>query len=183
MAAPGRKLYGSKEFAYAEPFADALVDDPAFRSWVLRQTKFAVVAEGSRLLCEEMKARRSKSSTNWWRSHYTEKSGETDILAIFEAPDGARFALHFEVKQPADRFPKDKDQAANCVTRADLWVKSAPKAVLPHTAASTVLLCSATKLKEYAPHLPKFGAVITFEQIACVFPKATPVPCTMTTPN
>jgi hypothetical protein len=175
MEAPRRKRYGSKEFAYAEPFADALVDDPAFRSWVLRQTKFAAFADGSRVLSKEMQARRSSSSANWWRSHYTEKSGETDILAIFEAPDGMRFALHFEVKQPADRFPTDKDQAANCADRADLWVKSAPKAVLPHKAASTVLLCSAKKLKEYAPHLPRFGAVVTFEEIARAFPKATSV--------
>jgi hypothetical protein len=28
-------LYGSIEFTYAEPFANALVDDPAFREWVL----------------------------------------------------------------------------------------------------------------------------------------------------
>src|SRR5271163_3840627 len=105
MKVPERKSYGSTEFAYAKPFADALVDDPAFRSWVLRRTKFAHLAEGSRLLSEEMKARRSSSSTNWWRSHYTDEDGETDILAVFEAAAGFRFALHFEVKQPKDRFP------------------------------------------------------------------------------
>jgi hypothetical protein len=173
-------LYGSVEFTYAEPFAEALATDPAFRSWVLGRTKFVGFAEGSRVLRDEMRARRSSSSATWWRSHYTERcrcqgcSGqETDILAIFEAATGVRFALHFEVKQPADKFPTDKDQAANYAIRANCWVASAPKAVLPHADAATALLCSAEKLKEYMPHLCKFGTVITFEEIARAFPKAT----------
>ncbi|HYM72444.1 MAG TPA: hypothetical protein VET89_05645 [Stellaceae bacterium] len=166
-------LYGSIEFTYAEPFANGLVSDPAFRSWVLRHTKFANVAAEARLLSDEMQAKRTQPTTNWWRSHYTEKcrcqgcSGqETDILAIFETATGARFALHFEVKQPADRFPTDKDQAGNYALRAKCWATSAPKAIVPHSDATTALLCSASKLAEYAPHLPKFGAVITFEDIA-----------------
>lgn len=173
-------LYGSLEYAYAEPFASALVVDPAFRCWVLRQTKFAPYAAEARLLHEEMGARRSKGSATWWRSHFTEKcrcqgcSGqETDILAVFEVVTGHRFALHVEVKQPTDRFPVDKDQAANYALRAQCWVTSAPKAVLPHAAADTALLCGVSKLEEYRSHLPKFGAVITFEDVAKMFPKAT----------
>jgi class 3 adenylate cyclase len=45
--------YGSVEFGYAEPFANALVEDPSFRAWVLRQTKFADFAEGARILHED----------------------------------------------------------------------------------------------------------------------------------
>jgi hypothetical protein len=161
MEAPEKRSYGWKEFAYAEPFANALVDDPAFRTWVLQQTKFAAVADGSRVLNEEMGKRRSSSSTSWWRSHYTTKcpcqgcdgGQETDILVIFEATSGMRFALHFEVKQPEDRFPTDKDQAANYKARAECWAKTnTPKAVLPHACAATVLLCSAQKREEYTPH-------------------------------
>jgi hypothetical protein len=171
-------LYGSIEFTYAEPFANALVGDPAFRSWVLRQTKFAAFADGARLLQDEMKSRRSAAT--WWRSHFTEKcrcqgcSGqETDILAIFQAATDLRFALHLEVKQPDDKFPTNKDQAANYALRARCWATSPPKAVVPHADAATVLLCSALKLAEYAPHLSKFGSVITFEEIAKIFPAAT----------
>jgi hypothetical protein len=173
-------LYGSIEFAYAEPFANALVMDPTFRSWVLRQTKFATVADEARILNEEMKAKRGGSSVNWWRSHYTEKcrcqgcSGqETDILAVFETTTGIRFALHFEVKHPTDKFPIDRDQAGNYALRAKCWATLAPRAIVPHSDAATALLCSASKLAGYAPHLPKFGTVITFEDIGRVFPHAT----------
>lgn len=172
-------LYGSVEFAYAEPFANSLVTDPAFRSWVVRQSKFAVFAQGARLLHEEMWAKRSKSSSTWWRSHYTEKcrcqgcrGQETDILAIFEATNGMRFGLHFEVKQPADDFTKE-DQAANYAIRANCWATSAPAAVVPHSDAATMLLCSALKLSDYAPHVSKFGSRITFEEISGAFPHAT----------
>ncbi len=173
-------LYGSVEFAYAEPFANALLATPAFRSWVLGQTKFAAFQREARLLHNEMRAQRSKSSATWWRSHFTEKcrcqgcrGQETDILAVFEASSGMRFGLHFEVKQPADKFPTKKDQAANYTLRAQCWATSAPKSVVPHADAATVLLCSASKLTEYSPHLPKFGTVITFEEIARTYPEAT----------
>lgn len=172
-------LYGSIEFTYAEPFANALVTDGAFRSWVLKQTKFASLADNSRLMHNEMQAQRSAGSATWWRSHFTEKcrcqgcSGqETDILAIFEAP-GSRFGLHFEVKHPTDKFPTKRDQAANYALRAKCWSTSAPKSVVPHSDAATVLLCSSLKLMAYAPHLAKFGNVITFEDIAMAFPQAT----------
>lgn len=170
-------LYGSIEFAYAEPFAEALATDPAFRAWVLRQTKFAALADEASLLHEAMRAKRGKSTATWWRSHFTEKcrcpgcSGqETDLLAVFEAKDGTRFALHIEVKQPTDRFPATKDQAANYALRAECWIRTPPKAVVPHSDAATLLLCSASKLAEYASHLPKFGTVLTFEAVAASFP-------------
>ncbi|RWM93412.1 MAG: hypothetical protein EOR84_18015 [Mesorhizobium sp.] len=173
-------LYGSIEFTYAEPFANALVANGAFRSWVLRRTKFAASADQARLMHNEMRAQRSSSSATWWRSHYTETcrcqgcSGqETDILAIFEVLPRTRFGLHFEVKQPADKFPTKRDQAANYALRAKCWSTSAPKSVVPHDDAATVLLCSALRMLEYAPHLPKFGTVITFEEIAMTFPQAT----------
>jgi hypothetical protein len=173
-------LYGSLEYAYAKPFADALVNDLAFRSWVLKQTKFAAFAEEARLLHDEMRARRSKKSATWWRSHFSEKcrclgcSGqETDILAIFEVSTGNRFALHIEVKQPTDKFPNNKDQAENYLLRAKCWVASAPRAVLPHVDAATVLLCSFSKLQEYGDQPTRFNTVITFESIAASFPNAT----------
>ncbi len=98
---------------------------------------------------------------------------ETDISAIFEAGTGMRFGLHFEVKQPTDKFSTKKDQDANYALRANCWATSAPKAVVPHADAATVLLCSASKRSEYSPHLSKFGTVITFEGIAGMFPHAT----------
>src|SRR5689334_1556282 len=142
--------YGNLEFAYAVTIAEALADQDQFRSWVLSRSKFWESAANSRVLVEEMTAQRGKTAQTWWRSHYTEKcrcagcSGqETDILAVFENAAGKRFALHFEVKQPTDRFPSGKDQAANYQTRAACWIDNPPKSVIRHSAASTCLLYAA----------------------------------------
>lgn len=170
--------YGALEHAFAEPIAEALISDPAFRVWLLSHTRFAIDSKDARLLHDEMRAARSAGT--WWRSHYTEscrcegcRGQETDLFAIFERPDGSRFALHVEVKQPTDRFPGNKDQAANYRIRAECWVRNPPKSVLPHGDADTLLLCSEMRLQNYAPHLAKFGAVITFEEVRRRFPRAT----------
>lgn len=170
--------YGSKEFAFAEPFAAALISDAKFRSWLLKKTKFAEHADVATVPMEEMATRRGLSQT-WWRSHYTERcrcegcSGqETDILAIFAAND-FRFALHVEVKQPDDRFPSGKNQGLNYALRANCWIKSPPVAVLTHTAAGTMLLCSGFKLKDYGDQAKAFESVVTFESLRLDFPNAT----------
>jgi hypothetical protein len=172
----GRALaYGARELAYARPFAERLVDDMNFVAWVLAQTKFAIHARNVRLLHKEMAARRKAEF--WWRSHYTEKcrcpgccGQETDILAVFEAAAGQRFALHIEVKQPTDKF-SNPGQAAAYPVRAQCWSADGknPRSVLEHTDAATVLLCSTDKLEEYAPYLQHFGSVITFEDLHRLF--------------
>lgn len=174
--------YGRKELLYAEPFAEALVNDLAFRSWVLRKTKFAEHADEARLLNREMKAQRSGTAKYWWRSHFTEtcrcfgcRGQETDLLAIFETNKGLRFALHMEVKHPGDRFKETGVQAAAYPARAQCWSTpgQAPPNVLSHSEAATVLLCSSTKLEEYAPHLKYFETKITFEELRKEFPHAS----------
>jgi hypothetical protein len=172
--------YGEKERQYAQPFAEALVDDATFHTWVLRQTEFAEFADGAKLLHEEMKQRRSGVSQNWWRSHYTETcrcagcSGkETDLLAIFETETGLRFAVHFEVKHPGDKFKPDGVQSSGYPIRATCWTTTPPPNVLPHHQASTALLFSSRKSREYAEHLPHFRTLITFESLKSSFPHAT----------
>lgn len=169
------RRYGPLECAYAAPIAEALVQNPKFRDWVIGHTKFAPVARHSRLLHEEMKAAR-KAST-WWRSHFTEScrcegcSGqETDLLAIFETVEGQRVALHFEVKQPTDRFTPGGRQAANYQLRAKCWITKPPRSVLSHERAATVLLCNEHGLAKFAEDVAHFDAVITFEQIRLNFP-------------
>jgi hypothetical protein len=171
-------IYGNKELIFAKPFAEGLVNDPAFRSWVLRQTKFADFADEARLLHREMKAKRSARTRYWWRSHFTETcrcpgcSGrETDLLAIFETATGLRFALHVEVKHPGDEF-KDDEQAPAYPVRARCWSTNGrtPAKVLPHTETTTALLCSELRLEDYAPRPAHFETVITFEDIKKNFP-------------
>lgn len=174
--------YGKLELRYAEPFANALASDATFRSWVLRKTKFAVFANEARLLHREMKDLRSAKAKYWWRSHYSETcrcsgcSGqETDLLAIFELKARMRFALHFEVKHPGDRFKDGGHQAAAYKIRAACWstLGGTPANILSHSAATTVLLCSETKLTKYAAHLRHFETLITFEDVANNFPHAS----------
>lgn len=172
--------YGMKELAYAQPFADRLQSDHAFRSWVLRKTEFKDVAEDARLLAGEMLALRGPGTAFYWRSHYTEKcrcagcSGqETDVLSVFEGPSGDRFAIHTEVKHPGDKFGSPR-QAASYRLRARCWSAKPPKSVVPHSRAATMLLCSEAKLGEYDPHLAHFDTVLTFEEIEAACPGMYP---------
>jgi len=169
--------YGASELKYAKPVADELVVNPEFRRWVLSQTKFAARAVGARLLHEEMLRARSKTAKFWWRSHYSEKctcpgcrGQEADLLAIFEDAAGERFALHVEVKHPGDSFKVDGHQAEAYPIRARCWAGDAPEKVLGHSDATTMLLCSASRLGDYEQHRGHFGSVLTFETVAGQFP-------------
>jgi hypothetical protein len=167
--------YNPHEMKFSEPFAEALVANPEFRAWILAKTRFASLSANARILHEEMRSRRSKVAKTWWGSHFTEKcrcigcrGQETDVLAVFEAPDKTRFAVHFEVKQPRDTF--GARQAEAYPVRASCWSQAPPPSVVPHSSADTALLCSEKKLKAYEQHLPHFGAVVTFEEIDTQFP-------------
>lgn len=171
--------YGPIEFRYAQPFADALVRNNEFLQWVLSKTEFASFAVGARLLHEEMAARRR--ATTWWRSHYNPTctclgcgGKETDILTVFEATDHTRFAIHFEVKHPTDRFNPDGVQSRGYPLRAACWALKTPPTVVPHTLATTALLFAEARRNEYEPHLAHFKTLITFEEIRANFPEATP---------
>lgn len=142
--------YGKNEWLYAYPIANALVTDDRFRHWFVSMTPFKDHAMTARLLWEEQKARRTKGSETWWRSYWTGSSykhraecgeRETDLLAVFEAFEGFRFALHVEVKAPGDKF--GVDQARDYGRRAKCWKgrDRAPKTVLPHDDAATILCC------------------------------------------
>lgn len=171
------KPYGHIEWEYAEPFARGLEVDLAFRKWLLRKTEFEEFAD-ARLMNEEMKARRSKSAKTWWGSHYTEscrcegcKGKETDLLAVFEASSGFRFALHVEVKQPTDSFKKDGVQSAGYPIRATCWATKAPRAIVPHQRGSTMVLFSERRAAQYGSQIHNFATRLTFETIEAAFPR------------
>jgi hypothetical protein len=168
--------YGSAEYAYADPIARGLVEDAAFRRWVLSKSTFSK-SSGARILDKEMRSHRRNSTAEWWRFYFTEScrclgcSGkETDILAIFEDTSGLRFAMHFEIKQPKDKFKSDGIQARGYPLRAECWVGKPPPRVLPHQAASTGIFFSEAKRTGYGPHLDSFQTKVTFEEIEKEFP-------------
>lgn len=169
--------YGPNEFKYANPIADAIVQNPAFRAWLLGRTKFADTASEARPLPEEMLARRSPGTATWWRSHYAQgcqcagcKGQETDLLAVFEGKSGGRFALHVEVKNPADGFREKENQAAAYRLRARCWVAKSPARVLPHSDAATMLIFAEAKRREFQRHLPHFDSLVTWEEVEAAFP-------------
>jgi hypothetical protein len=168
--------YGSTEYLYAAPIAQALIDDAAFRKWVLSHSVFAEFAN-ARILHQEMASHRGNATAEWWRFHFTERcrcagcSGkETDLLAIFESESKVRFAMHFEIKQPKDKFKADGLQSRGYPLRAACWINTPPRNVLPHHRASTGIFLSETKRAEYRPHMDHFNAVVTFEDIEKQFP-------------
>jgi hypothetical protein len=170
----------NQEFKFAKPFAEGLVNNLEFRKWVLKRTeKFAKYADEAQLLDRKMFDERSDDAKTWWYHHFQEKcrcfgcSGhETDILAVFEIERAifetgdkllerdTRFAIHVEVKHPGDNFKDDKDkhQAERYTFRPECWVKKKPTHVLAHADATTVLLCSETRLNDYDPDRHFFGA-------------------------
>jgi hypothetical protein len=181
--------YAAKEKEFSEPFAHQLASDPAFLRWILDKTKFRELDE-AHVLADEMKRQRSKAATTWWGSHYTEscrcfgcEGSETDILAIVSDSHGRTVALHVEVKQPSDRFNVDRGQAERYPARAACWVSRTPPKVLPHEDACTILLCSSDKLSGLAAEAAYFDTVVTFEEIARDFPRATPSHVTPAAPS
>ncbi len=172
--------YGSLEYKYAAPIANALAENFAFRQWVLAQSEFCEFSD-ARILHKEMAVHRGNGTAEWWRFHFTEKcrclgcSGkETDILAVFEGKPNFRFALHFEVKQPTDKFKDDGIQSKGYPLRASCWANKSPARILQHQAASTGLFFSEAKRMEYSTHLDSFKTKITFEQIGTKFPSLLP---------
>jgi hypothetical protein len=168
--------YGSIEYRYAEPIARGLVDDGAFSRWVLSKSKFSNFSD-ARILHEEMKAHRKNTTAEWWRFYFTEgcrclgcSGKETDIFTIFEAAGGLRFAIHFEIKQPNDKFKADGIQSRGYHLRAQCWVGNPPPKVLAHQDASTGIFFSEARRTEYAPHLDYFQTRVTFEEIEREFP-------------
>ena len=78
------------------------------------------------------------------------------------------------MKHPGDGFKRKPKQAAAYPVGAQCWLDDTPPKVLPHTEATTALLCSQTKLTEYAPYLRYFEPPITFEDVKKSFPDASP---------
>lgn len=169
--------YGEEELRYALPIASALEFDAGFRAWFVGKTKFAPHATIAHLNYKEQLARRTRNTKNWWRSYWTTKSSchcgncrerETDLMAVFSLPNGYRFALHVEVKGPHDRF--SVDQARDYGSRANCWAgrDRAPKRILPHDAASTVLVCDSVFRLANKEHVDLFDSVITFDEISAL---------------
>jgi len=163
------------EYRYAWQLAAALRDRLEFRSWFLAQTEFSAYSHNARLLDKEQKDARSPSARNWYGSYWVGSSyrffaecgeRETDLLALFEAENGIRFALHVEIKAPGIRF--SETQARDYPRRAACWAGKGrnPGTVLEHDEATTVLCCERSFIDKHANEALHFANIVTFEEIA-----------------
>lgn len=167
--------YGPVEFTYAKPVADAIARSDTFTHWLVSKTCFSKHAPFAVSLYRQQLHKRSKGILYWWRNYFVGENScrckncggrETDILAIFDGKDDFRFGLHMEIKTPNDRL--GADQALNYRKRAECWAgrDSAPRTVLPHDSATTVILASQTYLESGDPQISQFETAISFEEIA-----------------
>lgn len=84
-----KQIYGYLEHEYANRFADALLNDPHFREWVLSQTIFKD-RQNTSVLRDEMLALRKSKTAPWWKNYFTYSCScfgcaggrETDIFAV-----------------------------------------------------------------------------------------------------
>lgn len=88
-----------------------------FQKWGLSRSVFAELSD-AKPLDREMQIHRKNDMSKWWRFHFTKKchcdgrsGNETDLLAMFESKTRLRFAMHFAVKQPTDKFKADGVQS------------------------------------------------------------------------
>lgn len=150
---------------------DAFRTSAEFVRWFLAKTKFA--SRGGAYSW-------SRFDHPWCRMPIPSKSGagvdyvesETDVLVVFRASDGGRFALHIENKLASGRFTRN--QADLYARRAELWLND-PRygdysefevALIAPFAFERLNKHEAAKFdrfvayEEVAAHIPLFGSVV-----------------------
>jgi hypothetical protein len=166
------RLYGHREHAYCEPFAEALAEVAAFRMWVLQRVGLDEFVASARCMREEQRAKRP-TARFWWKNYYCHErrcicpalaGREIDVLAIFQDSGNRTIGLHVECKRPGDTF--SAEQAKGYRVRAECWSRQTrnPPTVLPHDLAKTVLICE--RRDAHADFdLKAFDEVIYFDEI------------------
>jgi hypothetical protein len=150
-------------------FADAVKHDPQFAAWLLRQTKFADLADDANVLHDEQMSVRPRK--HWWRHWWCSfpgmtKARETDIFVVFEARM-LRFALHIENKRDTYRF--SEGQAADYAPRAKHMMGKSD--FLNHTDFATVLLAPRSFRRRFEADCALFDTFISYEDVAHHLPQ------------
>jgi hypothetical protein len=168
--------YSELELQYARPLATGLIEDPSFRAWLLAGTHYGQLAAEARHDADLQRRTRARPAmTNpYWFNYWCGKDRdcdcrigtaiETDILLIFEAADGERFAVHVEVKRPNEQL--GVGQAITYPRRAACWANSAtrPSRVPDHSGFVTVLACGSNLAGN--PEIGHFDKTVFHDAIA-----------------
>ncbi|RWC59489.1 hypothetical protein [Mesorhizobium sp.] len=151
-----------------EAFAERLIADAKFRTWVLQPSKFASLLPEVRLLHEELSASRRMAVNSWrhvWCTLPDRTQGETDIFAVFETRERYRFSVHIENKPP--RCTLRKLQAENYPKRA-AFLAGHPR-YLKYEGYETVIMAPGDFIAN-EPRCEYFDRPIRYEEVAAQIP-------------
>jgi hypothetical protein len=167
--------YSELELRYARPIANGVLENDAFRSWLLAGTKLGDGICQSLPVGRVQAELRSQTMKNpYWFNYWCGKDArcacrigtgiETDILIILDCPSGRRLGLHIEIKRPGEHL--GNGQAESYSRRAECWAtpSTRPITVLPHQDYLTMLVCG--RELERDPRLRFFDKVIFHDKIA-----------------
>ncbi len=178
--------YSELELRYARPVAERLIESGAFRSWFLAGTRFQGDYLNALTIGDVQRGLRSPKMTNpFWFNYFCGRNSkcackvgtgiETDILLLFERPDGRRLALHIEIKRPGEHL--GDGQAKSYSRRAACWANplTRSKTVPPHQDYLTALVCGRELASD--KRLGCFDKVVFHDEIAghfTTYPEAAP---------
>jgi hypothetical protein len=107
--------YSELELRYARPVANAILENAAFRQWLLGGTKHENSVLEARPVGQMQGSLRSPTMKNpYWFNYWCGKDSkcacrigtgiETDILLILDCVSGRRLGLHIEIKRPGEEL-------------------------------------------------------------------------------
>jgi hypothetical protein len=152
--------------------AEKIASSQDFRTWLLKQTKFASDASDALLLIDEqIAAKPKKKPENWWRHWWCElgpgDGSETDIFVVFGFPNSnRRIALHIEDKPPHGKF--EPNQHVNYGRRAKHMANN-PN-YMDYGDYATILIAPESFLAKNAAEVGHFDTRISYESIASEIP-------------
>lgn len=168
-------VYSELELRYARPVAEAMLENPAFRRWLLSETPYEYAYSDAVPLGEEQASLRSRGLKNpYWFNYWCGKDVqckcrigtgiETDVLIILVSPQARRLAIHVEVKRPGEKL--GDGQAESYRRRAACWASAGtrPRTVAPHEEFLTVLLAGRSLAAD--PRIGLFDKVLFHDEIA-----------------
>jgi hypothetical protein len=148
---------------------EALESSPSFREWFIGQLKSGG-GYSSLVLCRSNhpwgKVRLILPNEQTGALEPIDREGETDVLAVFEHPSGARLGVHIENKLASGAFTQYQPEV--CSARAEHWVGS--KKYGSYHQWETVLLAPSAFIARYAADSRKFITRISHEQVATHLP-------------
>lgn len=148
---------------------EALESNASFREWFVGQLKLGA-GYSSLILCRSNhpwgKVRLILPNEQTGALEPMDREGETDVLAVFEHPSGARLGVHIENKLASGAFTPYQPEV--CAARAEHW--AGLKKYGSYKRWETVLLAPSAFIARNLAESRKFITHISHEQVAMHLP-------------